>query len=210
MSLGAVGGLLLVAALVLAGRGAGWPERAQAAEPASRPSATRPVPGAPPPAATSSTATPSTVPSTAGPATAPSTATASAAPQDRQSPRSRPRDLVQALADLRAEVLVSGDDRGLARFDVPDSAAWRADAALLHELGSRGERYEGLRFGVRSAELVSSTGERAALRCRVDTSAHDVVSEDGATSRSAERGAPLVLHLRWADGWWRIDSIVAA
>ena len=107
-------------------------------------------------------------------------------------------------------MLVSGDDRGLARFDVPDSAAWRADATLLRELRSRGERYEDLRFGVTSADLVSSTGERAALRCRVDTSAHDVVGRDGATSRPAERGAPLVMNLRWSDGHWRIESIAAA
>jgi hypothetical protein len=184
---GVAGALLLVLALVLAGRAAGWPERAQAAEPVSRPSATRSVPAVP------ATATPST------------------ATQDRQAPRSRPADLVQALADRRAEVLISGDDRGLAQFDVPDSAAWRADAALLHQLRSRGERYEGLRFRVRSADLVSSTGQRAALRCRVDTSAHDVVGGDGGvTSRPSEQGAPLVLHLRWADGRWRIDSIAAA
>ncbi|SER89841.1 Serine/threonine protein kinase [Pedococcus cremeus] len=209
--LGAAGGLLLVAALVLAGRAAGWRERAQAAEPVSRPAATRSVPPTPP-AAMSPTAT-------VAPATPPTAA------QDRQSPRSRPADLVQALADVRSEVLVSGDDRGLARLDVPDSAAWRADAALLRELRSRGERYEDLRFRVRSADLLSSAGERAALRCRVDTSAHDVVGRDGATratraaraaratratSRPAERGAPLVLNLRWSDGRWRIESIATA
>ena len=199
--LGAAGGLLLVAALVLAGRAAGWPERAQAAEPVNRPSATSWVPTAPPATAPTIATVPTTTPQTVRPPTT---------TQDRQSPRSRPADLVQALADLRSEVLVSGDDRGLARFDVPDSAAWRADATLLRELRSRGERYEDLRFGVTSADLVSSTGERAALRCRVDTSAHDVVGRDGATSRPAERGAPLVMNLRWSDGHWRIESIAAA
>jgi hypothetical protein len=191
--LAVAGGLLLVAALVLAGRATGWPEGAQAAETVSRAFATP-----------SGATTPTTAPA------APSAAGLSTATQDREAPRSRPADLVQALADLRAEVLVSGDDRGLARFDVPSSRAWRADATLLHQLLSRGERYEGLRFRVRSADLVSSAGERAALRCRVDTSAHSVVSTDGATSRPAEQGAPLVLHLRWSDGGWRVDSIVAA
>ena len=182
---GLAGALLLVVALVIAGRAAGWPEQAQAAEPASRPSATRPVPAVP------------------------STATRPAALQDRQAPRSRPSALVQGLADLRSEVLVARDDRGLPRLDVAGSVAWRTDAALLHELRSRRQRYEGLRFTVTSAELVSSGGERAALRCRVDTSAHDVVSGDGAVSRPAEQGTPLVLHLRWSDGRWRIDSIEA-
>jgi serine/threonine protein kinase len=205
-ALGAAGGLCLVAALVLASRAPGWLEQARAAEPTSRPAATRPLPT---PAATAPVTWLPTAPVTSPttmPLALPPTAT-----QDRQSPHGRPAVLVQALADLRSGALVSADGRALARFDVPDSAAWRADLALLHQLASRGERYAGLRFRVTSAELVSSDGQRVALRCRVDTSAHDVVGRDGATrARAPERGVPLVLHLRWTEGRWRIEDIVAA
>ena len=179
---------LAVPAVLLGGRSPGRPDRAEAAQPAS--DASRP------PLSRSATSVASTV----------------AAPvlQDRASPRSRPRELMQALADTRAAVLLAGDDQGLSRLDVPGSAAWQADARLLRELRGSGERYEGLRFVVRTAEPASLDGDRSALRAVVDTGDHDVVGPGSArTPRPAERGAPLVVHLRWSDGRWRVESIAA-
>ncbi len=183
---------LLVPAAVLGGRTWGWPDRAQAAESVSASPS--------PPAAAATTTSPTTVPTSV-----------TAVVRDRLSPRTRPSALMQALADTRAAVLVAGDERALSRLDVPGSAAWQADAGLLSELRERGERYDGLRFVVRSAEPASVDGDRAVLRTEVDTASHGVVGPGSLrTPRPASRGTPLLVHLRWSDGRWRVESIASA
>lgn len=136
------------------------------------------------------------------------TAAVSAVLQDRAAPRTRTAELARALADVRAQALTSSDRATLARLDVPGSAALRADQALLEELRARGERYDGVRFDVRSAVPVTVGDDHATLRCVVDTGAHGVIRPDGTrVERPAERGAPLLLHLRWSEGRWRVEAV---
>lgn len=190
---GALACVVLAWVAVLGGRtqgcrAAGWSDRAQAAEPSNGPSG----------------------PPVSGPASPAGFAGRPPVLQERAAPRHRPRELMQALADTRAAVVVAGDDTGLSRLDVPGSAAAQADARLLRALRQRGERYEGLRFVVRSAALVSQGRDRSSLRAEVDTMTHAVVGPGSSRSpRPAERGAALVMHLRWSDGRWRVESIAA-
>jgi hypothetical protein len=115
---------------------------------------------------------------------------------------------MQELADVRASVLTSADPRLLARLDHPGSPAWTADELLLRRLEERGERYEGLRLTVHSAELAGAEGERAVLRTRVDTGAYVVTGPSQArTARPAQVGEVLLVHLRWSERGWRVEQV---
>jgi hypothetical protein len=139
------------------------------------------------------------------------TAARAAARSDPAAPDRSPTELMQALADLRAAVLTSGEQAMLGQLDAPASPAWEADARLLREMSGRGERYEGLRFTVRSARLATAQGERATLRARVDTEAYRVTGPGGTrTARPAEPGGELLVRLRWSPGGWLVESIAAA
>jgi eukaryotic-like serine/threonine-protein kinase len=130
---------------------------------------------------------------------------------DPAAPTRRPVQLMQALADLRAAVLTSGDPARLGQLDAPGSPAWQADAELLRELSGRGERYEGLRFTVRWARPASAGRERATLRARVDTEPYRVTGPGTTgTARPAEPGEELLVHLRWSPGGWLVESVAPA
>jgi hypothetical protein len=78
-------------------------------------------------------------------------------------------------------------------------------------MSSRGERYEGLRFTVRSARLATAQGDRATLRARVDTGAYRVTGQGSTgTARPAEPGGELLVRLRWSPGGWLVESIAPA
>lgn len=150
----------------------------------------------------------------AGPRSAapdPAPAARAAARSDPAAPDRSPAQLMQALADLRAAVLTSGDPAMLGQLDAPASPAWQADARLLREMSGRGERYEGLRFTVRSARLATAQGERATLRARVDTEAYRVTGPGSArAARPAEPGGELLVRLRWSPGGWLVESVAPA
>ena len=141
----------------------------------------------------------------------PAPAARATARSDPAAPDRSPAQLMQALADLRAAVLTSGDPAMLEQLDVPASPAWQADARLLREMSDRGERYEVLRFTVRSARLATAQGERATLRARVDTEAYRVTGPGSTrTARPAEQGGELLVRLRWSPGGWLVESIAPA
>ena len=115
---------------------------------------------------------------------------------------------MQALADGRAAVLVSGQRSRLAELDVPGSPAWLADEALLGQVAARGERYGRLRFDVRSASAVRVGSAEATLAVSVDTRSYEVVRADGSRQvRPAEPGAVVLVVLRWAHGRWLVEQV---
>ncbi|GAA3613613.1 hypothetical protein GCM10022199_17050 [Marihabitans asiaticum] len=127
---------------------------------------------------------------------------------DRQAPRRDPRATTQALASLRARMLLERDRQLLEDLAERDSSARRADAAVLRELADSGSSYEGLRFTVASAEVVRTDGaDSVVVRAAIDQSAYVVEDGDGdGTPHPAVEGEPLDLELVFDDRW-RIATI---
>lgn len=123
---------------------------------------------------------------------------------DRHSLREEPVSTVTALAELRARMLLEQDRELLEDLTARDSPARRADATVLRQLADSGSGYEGLRFTVRSAEVVHNgdAGE-VVVRAEIDRSAYTV---DGAQPHPAAKGEPLHLELVF-DERWRIAAI---
>ena len=59
------------------------------------------------------------------------------------------------------------------------STAHETDVRTVTRLREQGQRYAGLSFTVRSAEVVSATPARVVLRAVVDRSAYQVVGDGG-------------------------------
>jgi hypothetical protein len=115
---------------------------------------------------------------------------------------------MQELSRVRAGLMNSGDPGALDDLDVPGSSAWSADAALLQQVATNGQRFEGVVLTVRSARVLTSRGGAAQVEAVVDTAAHTVVGPDGRrTPRPPEVGRPMVFHLRWAEGLWRVERV---
>lgn len=126
-------------------------------------------------------------------------------------PRRVPAELMRALAERRAEVLVRGDATALGRVHRPGSPSWAADAALLSELRSTGQRYAGLGVAAVVAEAVSLSGDRAVVRARVGLTAYEVLDASGnRIRRPAVRGEVLDFTLVRTSQGWRVDAISAS
>ena len=127
---------------------------------------------------------------------------------DPTAPQTDPRGLMSALAGLRAEVTMSRSAAALARLDVPGSAAMAQDTALLRDLDTSGQSWEGVALTVTSARTVRHTATTAAVDAVVGTAAYRVVDTAGrAQTRPAVAGEELRYQLRWTSGRWLVDSI---
>ena len=161
---------------------------------------------------------------TAGPATAHATSpaggtsTADAAPgsirtdprTDVESPRSRPAQLLEVLADARAAAWREATPALLAEADAPRSAAAVRDAAAVAEVARAGVRYTGLRYTVAEAVTITATPDRAVLRARIDAGAYTVTGATGATvaaSHPAVPGTPVLVDIISTDAGWRISDL---
>jgi hypothetical protein len=104
--------------------------------------------------------------------------------------------------------LVDRDAASLAAVHRTNSPSWRADAALIAELRSDGQRYANLRMTVVEAQLVSQSDTAAVVRARVAVAAYNVMDARGAAaSRDAEQGDSLDFHLVRTEAGWRIESV---
>jgi hypothetical protein len=164
--------------------------------------------------ASSGTSTAGTAPSVAAKGGAPSAGDASVVRPRAEvrraptAPATDPRALMQELSGVRAGLMSSGDPKALDDLDVPGSIAWAADAALLEEVAESGRRFQQVAFTVRSARALTARGGHAQVEAVVDTAAHEVIGPDGrTTSRPPEAGRPMVFHLRWGDGLWRVERV---
>ncbi|NUR86637.1 MAG: hypothetical protein HOY71_21330, partial [Nonomuraea sp.] len=130
---------------------------------------------------------------------------------DPDSAAHRPEDLLQALSDRRARVLMDGDPTALTAVHAPGSASAASDATLVGRMRGAGVRWEGLRLEVAEAVHVSGDAAHAVLRARVDWTAYVVVSADGARSqRPADTGLLLDFALTRAAQGWRLTAVTTA
>jgi hypothetical protein len=128
--------------------------------------------------------------------------------RDRSSPTADARALMGALAQRRAAAMNSGTVADLSEVDAPGSPALSSDAALLGQLSSAGQRYEGVSLTVRSARLVRRNAATATVRAAVDTSAYRLVAASGRSEeRPAAKGEELSFDLVWAQNGWRVSRV---
>lgn len=135
------------------------------------------------------------------------------AQRDHRAPTLAPQALVQELATLRAEVMVSGRDDDLADLDAPGSAALDRDTADLRRVREAGVAYAGVRLTVRSARPDTVTTRSATVEAVVDTAAYRVVSATDARRvvrrEAAVRGQALRFVLVWSGGRWLVERVEA-
>jgi hypothetical protein len=123
-------------------------------------------------------------------------------------PATDPASLVRELSSVRAGLMNSGDPDALGDLDLPGSSAWATDAALLRQVARTGQRFEDVAFTVRSVRTLTTLPGAAQVQAVVDTSAHTVIGPGGRrASRPPEAGRPMVFHLRWASGLWRVERV---
>jgi len=192
--LGALVGLVLLAAVIgwVSGRG-------------EVPAAAAVTPLQPPSAAATRSAVPDP------------TAAASLAPAAPLPPAPSPDDvdwavLLEGLDDARARAFTTADPAELAAVWAPGSAGLAADTRAVEALAAAGRTAHGLRHTVRAVEVRSIEGGRAQLRVVDVLAAHEVRDTAGqVVSRSAERGSTSwLVELSRATGGWQLLSITPA
>ncbi|HET8595658.1 MAG TPA: serine/threonine-protein kinase [Intrasporangium sp.] len=167
------------------------------------------------PGASSITGTPHGVPAAReAEATSPTGGTPAAGAPSRSAPPgsaagpAEARALLQDLTDRRVAALVDRDRDSLAAVHRTDSPSWRADATLIAELRSDGQRYANLRMTVEEAQLISQSDVAAVVRARVAVAAYTVMDARGAAvPHDAEEGDRLDFHLVRTAAGWRIESV---
>ncbi len=127
---------------------------------------------------------------------------------DRGAPRSAPLELARELTSLRQQVVVDLDRDALDRLAEPDSPEERRDRALIEQLSTSGDRFDGVDLRVRSARLERTSGSTAVLRTVTDESAYTVISSDGKRERHRSRpGQEVDLVLVWHEDTWRVRDV---
>ena len=115
---------------------------------------------------------------------------------------------LQRVADQRALALVAADPVLLVNAEPAGSTAHETDVRTVTRLREQGQRYAGLSFTVRSAEVVSATPARVVLRAVVGRSAYQVVGDGGKADEQAPgAGTTLSYTLALADGGWRLTDV---
>ena len=110
-----------------------------------------------------------------------------------------PVALMRELSRERARVMSSADPAQLPALDVPGSPAWKADAALLEQVRSTGQRFVGVAFTVRTARVLRTSAAAASVAAVVDTAPYTVEGPgDTVTQRPAVRGVEMRFDLRWS------------
>ena len=122
-------------------------------------------------------------------------------------PQRDPVALVQALADARATAWSSGVAARLLEVDAPGSPALGRDTEVLAGVQRARQRYVGLAFTVRAAEVVARRGGIVTLRTRIDTGAHVVRGPAGEVTRPAAAGGPVLLDVVRTDSGWRVHDV---
>ncbi len=115
------------------------------------------------------------------------------------------------LTTVRARLLISGDPGRLAEIDVPGSAAYEADRAIVTGLGGTVGSIDGLTCTVEST-LVDDDAAVALVDVTYALSAHTRRGPDGAVIAVVPATAPQTvrLTLHRTDGGWRVSDVAAA
>jgi hypothetical protein len=128
-------------------------------------------------------------------------------------PANTPPDPVVAarrLTELRAAVISAGEAADLVSVELPGSAAYTADAALMDDLTAHGLRVDGLVVGVTDVQVISAVDTQARVAVTSGTSGYRRLRTDGSTDATVPAGGQrtvvLVLALG-ADGW-RVTDVV--
>ena len=115
---------------------------------------------------------------------------------------------LQRVADLRAVALVAADPVMLVNAEPAGSTAHETDVRTVTRLRQQGQRYAGLSFTVRSAEVISAAAASVVLRAVVDRSGYQVVGDGGTADELAPAaGTTLSYTLALADGVWRLTGV---
>jgi len=122
-------------------------------------------------------------------------------------PQHDPVALVQALADARATAWSAGVAAGLVEVDAPRSPALARDTEVLAGVQRARQRYVGLVFTVRDAEVLAQRGAIVTLRTRIDTGAHVVRGPAGEVARPDATGAPVLLDVVRTASGWRVHDV---
>jgi eukaryotic-like serine/threonine-protein kinase len=197
----------LLGAAVAIGIAWGWADHGH------RASASVPVASPASPASAIGSATPSATESVAAtPSATDPTPAASAAAMASSSP-----DWLAVMGGLdrsRDGAFADADADELAAIYVPGSAALATDRAALGRLIGAGQRVRGLRFALRSVQLIAQSADEVTLTVVDTLAAYDVVDAGGATTRVPGRGVrtwTVVLHAQpTSEQHWLIASIAAA
>ena len=129
---------------------------------------------------------------------------------DVDAPRSRPHELLGALAEARAAAWREATPALLGEADAPRSVAGVRDAAAVAEVARSGVRYTGLRYSVAEVSTLSATPERAVLLARVDAGRYAVTGPTGSTPRAAVKGASVFVDLVRTEAGWRVSDVRSA
>ena len=124
-------------------------------------------------------------------------------------PQHDPVALVQALADARATAWSAGVAARLVEVDAPRSPALARDTEVLAGVQRARQRYVGLVFTVRDAEVLAQRGATVTIRTRIDTGAHVVRGPAGEVARPDATGAPMLLDVVRTASGWRVHDVRA-
>ena len=129
---------------------------------------------------------------------------------DLWAPQQRPVELLQRLAEYRAQAWRDGIPAHLHGSDAPRSPTAVREAAAVAEMARAGVRYTGIHYSVRDASVVTASGREALVRARIDTSAYEVAGASGSTPRPAVRGEEVLVALVRTELGWRISDVRGA
>jgi serine/threonine protein kinase len=122
--------------------------------------------------------------------------------------------VLAALDSSRDAAFADADVNELDAVYVPGSAALATDRAALGRLIGAGQRVHGLRFALRSVQLVAQSADEVTLTVVDTLAAYDVVDAGGATASVPGRGVrtwTVVLHAQsTSQHHWLIASVAAA
>ncbi len=124
-------------------------------------------------------------------------------------PHADPVGLVQSLADARARAWSTGVAARLLEVDASRSPALAHDTEVLVGVQQARQRYVGLTFVVRDAEVVTTKDAITTIRTRIDTRAHTVQGPSGEVERPAVTAGPVLLDLVRTDSGWRVHDVRA-
>jgi len=121
-----------------------------------------------------------------------------------------PGEAARYLTGARAQVLVSGDIARLAEIDVPGSAAYEADHAIVIGLAGSVGSIEGLTCAS-EATVVDADETTALVDVTYALSAHTRRRPDGAVLATvpATSWHSVRLTLRLTDRGWRVSDVAA-
>ncbi len=119
-------------------------------------------------------------------------------------------EILQGLVDARAAAISAGDVALLDRAELPSSAPYDTDAALIARLASASQTYAGLRFVVRDVVVRSRTDTRIELTAVVARDGYTLVGDGGVRSpRPGALGASYTYELTRTPAGWRLSALTA-